>query len=586
MKSWFYIFIALFLFVGCATPSAPQGGIQDTQAPIIKNYQPEFLVKNFKAKDILIIFDEWIQVSNIKQNVIISPPIIPEPIITAKKTELKIHFKAPLDSNTTYSIFFGGAVKDNNEGNIIDNMSYVFSTGDYIDSLSINGRVYSMDGQAIPENTFIELYTASDDSIITKERPKYIYKVAKDGSFKLEYLPQDTFQIFVLNDLNTNYLYDLPTEWIGKYKSTIFLDSIVENLQIPISLPEVEKFKVMSFNSTLLDHKVTIELNKELNPQKDTISLTNLRTSKILPFDQNYTSKKFTFLTLIDSISATCVLSINSKVIDTLKLKQPSKQLENSLFLPKGQVNRKDSILRAFENRDFEFISTLPIYNIDTSRILLISTNDSLLVSQVEYDSLNFNFLLNFSLQENYNGHLVFLDSAVQFSSGQFSKNISYPIQYSPKEEWGQLQLNIQLPSLDTSYIVRVFHSNNRLEFETTILGDSVFQYIIPYALTGEYFVEVIEDLNNSATWNGSSFWKSLPPERVFKSEMYSIKPNWENEYKIEVNFDKKQLPTQMIHLLDLLSVTAKPSTSKTNNTITTPSVSPLSSPRMKRDVE
>ena len=296
MLTRIFISLVLLTLVGCATPSTPQGGPQDKDAPNITSYQPEFLTTKFNQKDISLTFDEWVQVANVKQNVIISPPITPEPIITAKKNELKIHFKEPLDSNTTYSIFFGDAVKDNNEGNLIDNLKYVFSTGDYIDSLSISGKVVSLDGQAIPENTFIELYTSRFDSIITQERPKYIFKLAKDGIFKLDYLPKDTFYLFVLNDLNSNYLYDLPTEWIGKFNQAIILDSNIQNIEIPISLPESEKYKVLSFNSTLLDQKVTIELNKELNPQKDTISLKNLSTGKIIPFDQKFTSKKFTFL--------------------------------------------------------------------------------------------------------------------------------------------------------------------------------------------------------------------------------------------------------------------------------------------------
>lgn len=587
MKIKFYIFIALLFFSGCATPSAPQGGPQDKSSPNIKSYQPDFLAKKFHQKDISISFDEWIQVANLKQNVIISPPIIPEPVITAKKNELKIHFKASLDSNTTYSIFFGDAVKDNNEGNPVTNLSYVFSTGDYIDSLSISGQVVSQDGQAIPENTFIELYSDSKDSIITKERPKYIYKISKEGTFKLDYLPKDTFQLFVLNDLNTNYLYDLPTEWVGKFEQPIFLDSVVQNILIQISLPEGEKYKIMNFNSTLSDQKVTIELNKELNPQKDTISLKNLTTGIVLPFNQNFTSKKFTYLILTDSISTTCELSINSIIIDTLRLKQPSKTLQNSLFLPMGLIDQKDSILSAFDNQDFQFISSVPVYNIDTSKILLISNFDTVFVSLVEFDSTRFGFSLNLSLQENFNGKLVFLDSALKFSTGQFSKNITYPIKYTSKEEYGQLHLNVHLPSSDTSYIIRIFHSNNRLEYETSVLGDTSFQFIIPSVLSGDYFVEVIEDLNKSATWNGSSFWKSLPPEKVFRSEKYSIKPNWENEYQIKVLFDKKQLPTQILNLLELITVPQKSNSTTPNSpNASTNSTFPQKSPFMNRGLE
>jgi hypothetical protein len=84
--------------------------------------------------------------------------------------------------------------------------------------------------------------------------------------------------------------------------------------------------------------------------------------------------------------------------------------------------------------------------------------------------------------------------------------------------------------------------------------------------LSGDYFVEVIEDINNSATWNGSSFWNSQSPERVFRSEKYSIKPNWENEYQVKVQFDKKQLPTQIMNILDIISLPPKSNNTSTSN--------------------
>lgn len=561
----YYIFI-VFLLVSCATPGAPQGGPQDKNPPIVKLYEPDNLTINFSKKDVSIFFDEWIQIANLKQQLIISPPINPDPVITAKKNELKIHFKEALDSNTTYSIFFGDAVKDNNEGNIANNLSYVFSTGDYIDSLSISGKVVTLDGSALPANTFVELYKFAEDSVITKERPRYIYKISTDGTFKLNYLPNDTFKLFVLNDLNTNYIYDLPTEWVGKYDSMIVLEQPIENIELPIVLPESENYKVFSFNNTLVNRIVTIELNKELNPQKDTILLKILSSGNVYPLEQHYTSNIFQYFILSDSLSVNCELSINGTVIDTMKLRRPQESSEKQIFLPKVQMNEKDSILSAFNNANFEFYSNVPVEKVDKEKIFIVSEEDTVGIDSISVQDDIWGFTIHYPIKETFKGRLVFGDSSVLFRTGKYADTIDYPIRHAPSNEYGQLTFDIQLPSVDTSYLLRVFNKSGLMIYETSVKGDSTYSYVLNNIKTGDFFVEAIKDINESATWNGASFWSSRPPEKVFKSESYTVKPNWEDVYEIKINFQKQQLPTKSVNWLELMktqSVVSQPQVPK-----------------------
>ncbi|MEY4935210.1 MAG: hypothetical protein RIS64_1569, partial [Bacteroidota bacterium] len=83
-------------------------------------------------------YSENIKLKNLNKQLIISPPMKNEPLIlpTTASKFITIRIKDTLQPNTTYSFNFGQSIADNNEGNPFNQFKYVFSTGDYIDSLS------------------------------------------------------------------------------------------------------------------------------------------------------------------------------------------------------------------------------------------------------------------------------------------------------------------------------------------------------------------------------------------------------------------------------------------------------------------
>ncbi|MCO5232400.1 MAG: Ig-like domain-containing protein [Chitinophagales bacterium] len=541
------------LVFSCATPGSPQGGPKDTYEPFAKLFEPYNYSTHFDEDKILITFDERIQLSNLNQNLIISPPIYPLPDIKVKKNLLTISFEKHLDSNTTYSIDFGNAIKDNNEGNIVSNLKYVFSTGQSLDSLSISGKVFTYDNQPIPENTFVLLYNTGIDSIFTKEKPKYIYKLGKDNLFHIDYLPKDSFLIFVLNDLNNNFIYDLPTEWVGKIDDTIFLSSSVSNLKLPIGLPESKDLKVVKVNSTNLYQILTIELNKEVNPIKDSIFLQNFSFESYQILKQNFASKFLNIFINSDSLSNSCELVINGIKVDILTFYRPSVSLENEVFLPMYQLSSKDSIFSSNNNSDFQFFCNVPISSIVPHKVFWVSEKDSLAVRNISIESDNWSFIVRDTLPENFSGSIVFLDSALTYSNSTFSSFSTWPIHSTPISEFGSLQFNILLPSIDTSYILRVFNETGFLFSEHLLLGDTLFTLPLEGFKSGKFFIEVIEDRNQSATWNAYSYLNNTPPEKVFKSELYEVRPNWENRHDIQVEFSQNQLPTPINNWLNYL---------------------------------
>ena len=131
----------MMLITGCAQIGAPTGGTQDTSAPVLVRSVPENKKLNFVGNKLTFTFNEYVEVQDIAANLLISPLQKNTPSINSSLKTVTLKFKDSLLPNTTYTINFGNAIKDINEGNVLNNFTFLFSTGNNIDSLSITGRV-------------------------------------------------------------------------------------------------------------------------------------------------------------------------------------------------------------------------------------------------------------------------------------------------------------------------------------------------------------------------------------------------------------------------------------------------------------
>ncbi len=215
------LLISAMFFSGCAKIVAPTGGPKDEEHPLIVEIDPPDKTVNFDSKKISITFNEFIQLKDLNNNLIISPPVEEKPDIKVKGKALVIEFAEELKDSTTYNIYFGNSVQDYNEGNPIENFQYVLSTGSYIDSLSIKGQVINSFNLLPEEGVFVMLYKDSEDSVPIKQIPDYISKTNEEGFFQINNISNNQFKLFCLRDFNKNYLFDLPNEDIA------YLDSLV-----------------------------------------------------------------------------------------------------------------------------------------------------------------------------------------------------------------------------------------------------------------------------------------------------------------------------------------------------------------------
>ena len=203
MKFIYSISIYLLLLSSCANIVSPTGGEKDTDPPEMLNLK--ILEKEGNTR-IDITFNEYIQLNKWEEYFYLSPP-------TKKRIQKKIKGKMltltindTLIENTTYSINLNNCIKDNNEGNILDTLNFIFSTSDKIDSLTLSGKLLDAYTLNAVENAWVMLFKVNrSDSIIFKEKPNYIAKTNKNGDFHFPNLNSKNYMIVSLTDFDFIY---------------------------------------------------------------------------------------------------------------------------------------------------------------------------------------------------------------------------------------------------------------------------------------------------------------------------------------------------------------------------------------------
>ena len=216
LRQFSFCAIVLMMVVAifsCAKIGAPSGGMLDTKAPGYVKSFPQRNATNFKGKKIVVYFNEIIKLNNVQQNLIISPPLETKPNVVAAGKKLIVKFgKSKLIDNTTYTIYFGNSIIDNNAGNPYPNFSFTFSTGNEIDSLKISGKVIDAQLQSALNDVYVMLYDNQNDSAPRKTQPLYFTKTAKDGSFTISNIKKKPYRIYVLKDADNDLRYSQPKE--------------------------------------------------------------------------------------------------------------------------------------------------------------------------------------------------------------------------------------------------------------------------------------------------------------------------------------------------------------------------------------
>jgi len=196
----------VWMCASCANIIPPTGGPRDSLPPVLLTATPKDSAVQFKTNKITLNFDEYVQVDNPTENVIVWPNPQVQPEITSKLRVVTIKLKDTLQPNTTYTINFGRSVKDVNEGNTDSAFHYVFSTGPKLDNKKLSGKVSLAQTGRVDSTLIVVLQRNLNDTAIEKLPPRYYTKVDSKGNFSFYNMPADSFNVFAVpNDYTKRY---------------------------------------------------------------------------------------------------------------------------------------------------------------------------------------------------------------------------------------------------------------------------------------------------------------------------------------------------------------------------------------------
>ena len=320
------IIISGVISTGCAQIGMPSGGNKDTLAPKLIRATPAVGSRNVTGNKITLEFDEYIDVNELQQNLLISPLQNRNPSIVASPRGITLKFRDTLLPNTTYNINFGNAVRDINENNVLKNLTYVFSTGSSLDSLTLNGKVILAETGGTDSTLLVMLYRNAVDSTVKTKKPNYIAKVSTDGTFNFTNLPAASFKIYALKDGDGGKTYNSLSEIFAFSDEEI---STLKNEKITLLAYAEELAKTNTTagaTKPVLDKKLRVSNNIQgtkdlLEPLEISFNnpLKSFDTSKIYLTDTLFKKiKPLRYST--DSTAKKIIIDVNWKADDPLVL--------------------------------------------------------------------------------------------------------------------------------------------------------------------------------------------------------------------------------------------------------------------------
>ena len=516
------------ILVGCAKRGTITGGLKDTIAPILKTSFPKNFNTNFKGTEIKLTFDEYIKLKDLRKQLVISPPMKNEPLIlpTNVSKYLTIKINDTLQPNTTYSFNFGQSITDNNEGNVFNQFKYVFSTGNYIDSLSIGGTVKDALNKEVESFVSVMLYEVNDkfkDSVVYIENPRYVTNTLDSmKTFKLENLKSGKYLLVAMKDYNANNKFNPNKDKIGFEKQFI---NIPDDTQFELKIfKEVLPFKaykpiqvngnklLLPFEGNAKNAKITLKNNTEVLP------------SIITKFPKKDSLQVWFQPLKVDSLQLV-VSKEKYKGDFSFKMKSQKKDTLNIIALQKGILNFRDK---------FTLESSTPLIRFDNSKIKLLDKDSIPVDFTTEYDEFNQKLRFDFKKSPSEKYTFKIMPGAMTDYLERSNDSLIYKIDTRSVSDYGNLRVNLQnvkqfpvLVELTDSKgdVVASEYSENNSMIEFNLIEPAVFS------------LRAIYDINKNKEWDTGDFLEKRQAEEViYYSKEVDVRANWDVEQVFDLS--------------------------------------------------
>ncbi len=487
----------------------------------------------FNSKRIEVEFNEYLTLKNVSQELLVSPPLSNDPDIYTKKKSLIIDLEGALRDNTTYTFNFGNAITDLTEGNAAETYKYVFSTGDYIDSLTIQGVIRNaFTGQPSAGFTVL-LFGGLDtvsiplDSLPARRRPDYAARTNENGEFLLDYLRDDEYRLFALADGNRNYLYDLPTEEIAFYPEPITAgDSTIFFLRSFISDPEPQFLRARQISAVSIGFYTLGGLRPDVTPLPsnplDTFFTVPGATDTLIGFlrpDHGYDS--LLFLVESDTVLDTALVSWRVRDIP---------ETPWTLTPSTGVWNTFDTL--ALKN-------ALPIDFVDPSKFKISADSAEIPSEFQKKDAFNVQGNIDRVYGKSY--VVQVLPGAAGTVRDTLSDTLTAVLNFPIKEDLGQLNVLWKLPAEKAVFLELLSEKNVVLYKKSFVAQASEIEEIttFPDLPPGSYRLRLVDDSNGNGRWDPGNYWTNENSEFVYYSEtLLNVRANWELDYELLLKND------------------------------------------------
>ncbi|WP_238718903.1 Ig-like domain-containing protein [Pelagihabitans pacificus] len=508
----------------CAKRGSPTGGPKDEAPPILLRSDPDNMTVNFKTNKIKLYFDEYVKLENLQEQLIVSPPLKYLPEITPQGGTgkvVEVTIKDTLKENTTYTFNFGQSIVDNNEGNPYPFLTYVFSTGDFIDSLTLNGVVKDALNKKADDFISVMLYEIDSmytDSTVFQRPPNYITNTLDSAIiFKISNIKEGRYALFALKDEAKNNVFDQNTDKIGFVEDTISIptdSTYLLNLfrEIPdynLSVPSFAASNKIIFGYYGDGKEVKIE---PMSALPDTV-----RTKVLRERDKDTLNFWFTpFET--DSILFTVTNEAYQR-IDTFNVKTRKVAIDSLVLNPnfRGTYNFNDS---------FHIAANIPLTSIDSTQIQVIDKDSIPVPFQVDLDSIENKVDFDFEVEPNQTYNIELLPGAITDFFEGTNDSLLYSLSTKSPADYANLTVNLE-GAVTYPLILQLTNEQGETQIEQYAEQPRAFQFnnIEP----GIYIVRVIFDTNQNRKWDTGNFLQRLQPEKVsYYPKPIELRANWE----------------------------------------------------------
>jgi hypothetical protein len=528
----YILLLTLLVMIGCAKRGTITGGLKDTIAPVLKMSFPKNFSTNFKSNEIKLVFDENIKLKNLNKQLVISPPMKNEPLITPTSASkfITIKIKDTLQPNTTYSFNFGQSIADNNEGNPFNQFKYIFSTGDYIDSLALGGKIKDAYSKEADSFVSVMLYETNDsfkDSVVYKENPRYITNTLDSlKTFKLENLKAGKYMLVAMKDKNSNNKFNPREDKIAFIKNYITIpNDTTYELSLFKEIPAFKAYKPTqaSGNRLVMGYEGNMEL-KNLRP-KLTLKNNTATLSTIITQLPKKDSLQIWYQPLKADSLALKVTNDKYLANFSLKIKDQKKDSLNISALYSGTLHFRDR---------FTLETATPLVHFDNSKIKL-TANDSVAVAFTsEYDDFNQKMFFDFKKEPSEKYSFTILPGALTDFYEKSNDTLTYKVNTKSTVDYGNLRVMLQNVK---NFPVIVELTNTKGDVIASEYSESNttvdFNLLEPALFT----LRLIYDENKNKVYDSGSYLeKRYAEEVIYFSKEIDVRANWDVEQIFDVS--------------------------------------------------